>query len=83
VSAQGYLSVAQVAALLGVNHKSVRREIAAGRLPALRIGRVLRIDPAVLDHLKEPGPGPADEPVEIRRLRPRSARGEFSSSPGS
>ena len=38
-----YLTVAEVAALLGVNHKTVRGEIASGRLPAVQVGRVLRI----------------------------------------
>jgi excisionase family DNA binding protein len=44
-----YLTVRQAAALLGVDHKTIRREIASGRLPALRIGRIIRINRATLD----------------------------------
>lgn len=45
------MSVQQCAALLAVNHKTVRRLIATGDLPALRVGRVLRIRPRDLDAL--------------------------------
>lgn len=43
-----HLSVAEVASRLGVHERTIRRLIQSGRLPAKRIGRVLRIDP---DHL--------------------------------
>jgi excisionase family DNA binding protein len=38
-----FLSVAQVAKRLGVSEKWVRRKIAAGDLPAHRVGRLLRV----------------------------------------
>lgn len=43
-----HLTVAECAALLRVDRKTVRRLIERGDLPALRVGRVLRIDPADL-----------------------------------
>ena len=36
-------TVAEVAELLGVNHKTVRGEIDAGRIKVVRLGRVIRI----------------------------------------
>jgi excisionase family DNA binding protein len=42
-----FLTIAQVAALLGVNERTVRRRIAAGQLPAVQLGgrRSQRPDP--------------------------------------
>lgn len=40
---QGFLSVAEVARRLDVSEKWVRRKIAAGDLPAHRVGRLLRV----------------------------------------
>ena len=42
-------SVRQVAAQLGVHPETVRRLIHDGRLDAVRVGRVLRIDASELD----------------------------------
>ena len=46
------LTIAAVAAKLGVHHKTVRRFIREGRLPAVRLGASsrspLRVDPAEL-----------------------------------
>ena len=39
----------QVARHLGLSPNTVRRWVAEGRLPAYRVGRVLRFDPADLD----------------------------------
>ena len=78
----GHLSVSEVAALLGVDPRTVRSDIRSGRLPAKRVGRrgVYRIDPVDLERLVEPevepgapalpkGPKPAREPVgEFSRL---------------
>ena len=36
-------TVCEVAALLGVNHKTVRAEIAAGRIKSIPLGRLIRI----------------------------------------
>jgi excisionase family DNA binding protein len=77
-----HLSVPEVAALLGVDPRTVRSDIRSGRLLAKRVGRrgVYRIDPADLERLierasehKAPapsrGPGPVREPVgEFSRL---------------
>ena len=43
------LSVREVADALGVNPETIRRLIHDGRLDAIRVGRVLRIDRAELD----------------------------------
>jgi excisionase family DNA binding protein len=57
-----------------VNHKTVRRLIASGALPALRVGRVLRIRPRDLDALAYRD----GEAGERRRERQRLPVGEFS-----
>jgi excisionase family DNA binding protein len=73
----GYLTVGQVAELLGVNHKTIRREIESGRLPAVRVGRLIRINAATLD--ADLAFDPRD-PLTGRRSRPRrfEPTGEFS-----
>ena len=54
------LSVADAAARLGVEHKTIRRAIARGDLPARRIGgRLIRIRVADLDSYGTPL-GPRD-----------------------
>lgn len=71
-----YLSVAECAELLAVEHKTVRRLIDRGELPALRVGRLLRIDPADLGALAyRPAGAP---PTATARPRPRPVTGEFS-----
>lgn len=45
MSSQFY-TVRTFAQLLGVDEKTVRREITRGRLPAVHIGRAIRIEPA-------------------------------------
>lgn len=45
------LTVPAVAARLQVNPATVRRWIGDGRLPALRVGRDYRVEPADLDEL--------------------------------
>jgi excisionase family DNA binding protein len=50
MSGREYLSVGEAAELLGVNPKTVRAEIARGRLPAVQVGRVIRIR---RDHIDE------------------------------
>jgi excisionase family DNA binding protein len=49
MSVPEYLTVAEAAALLRVNHKTVRAEIKRGRLPALQVGNVLRVSRVALD----------------------------------
>jgi excisionase family DNA binding protein len=46
--------VQEAAATLKVNPETVRRHIAAGRLPAVRIGRRVRIEKAALEALAAP-----------------------------
>ncbi len=43
-----FLSVAEVAKQLGVSEKTVRRKIAAGDLPADRVGKLIRVRERVL-----------------------------------
>lgn len=43
------LTVAEAAQRLRVSEKSVRRLLASGLLPGLRVGRQIRIDPAELE----------------------------------
>lgn len=46
MSAARLLTTEDAAERLGVSARSLRREIAAGRLAVVRIGRLVRIDPA-------------------------------------
>ena len=77
-----YLSVDECAALLAVDHKTIRRLIKCEKLPALLVGRLWRIDPADLERLRYHGPrggeGPACAPsADPRGVRTSSAaRGE-------
>lgn len=56
-----YLSVAECAALLRVNHKTIRAEIASGRIPVVRVGRLIRISRRVLDSLETQARVPTPE----------------------
>lgn len=51
-----YLSIAEVADIYGVSHKTVRRWIARNHLTTWRMpgGRLLRIEAASLDGILEP-----------------------------
>lgn len=48
-----YIGVAEAAAILGVDARTLRREVQSGRLPALRLGRkrLIRIHPDDLSRL--------------------------------
>jgi excisionase family DNA binding protein len=50
-----YLTVAEVAALLKLNQQTVRNWIDQGSLPALRVGRRVRIKRSDLDQVLEDG----------------------------
>jgi excisionase family DNA binding protein len=51
------LNVAQVAELLGISEKKVYHSVAAGLLPAFRVGKAIRFDPQNLaDWLREKKP---------------------------
>ena len=73
-----YLTVDECAALLRVEHKTVRRLIERGTLPALRVGRVLRINPADLSRLAEPSRPTRDATPLPRARRRRGPRGDFA-----
>jgi excisionase family DNA binding protein len=49
-----YISVAEAAELLDVSQKVVRSDINRGRLPAYRVGRLVRIRIADIQELKQP-----------------------------
>jgi len=49
------LSVAQVAEILGRSHWMLRRDIRAGRVAAVRIGRALMIQPAEVRRIMAEG----------------------------
>ena len=49
------VDIANAAAYLGVSHKTVRRLIAEGKLPAFRVaGRAIRVHADDVEALKEP-----------------------------
>ncbi len=65
-----YLSAKEVATLLGVSLRTVRRWIAEGTLPAARLGGVVRIRRADLDRRLDPT-APARPPTR----RPSRGKG--------
>ena len=85
-----FLTVAEVAEMLKLNQQTVRNWIDQGSLPALRVGRRVRIKRSDFDRILEQGysgravpaeaPGPSaddfwgGEPVGIAEV-PRSSRG--------
>jgi len=48
------MTQASAAQELGCSVRSIRRYIAAGKIPAVRLGREIRIDPADLDAFLRP-----------------------------
>jgi excisionase family DNA binding protein len=48
-----WLTINEVAELLGVHHGTVRRLIAKGRLPAVRVGRLWRVPSSALEALEK------------------------------
>jgi excisionase family DNA binding protein len=67
-----YLSPDEVARMLGVDRKTVYAAIRDGRLPALRLGRTLRVS---VEDLGALAVFPASSPTLPRS--PRPASGEF------
>jgi excisionase family DNA binding protein len=65
------LTVKEAAAILGVNVKTLYAEIHAGKFPAFRVGRVIRISTTVLASFVDRGIVAA--PGEIQAGRDRSA----------
>ena len=73
----GYLTVREVAELLRVSDLTVRRWIWAGKLPATRVGRVLRIRQSDLERLPRAG---SHSPSSQEALRPGSAAALLSAA---
>lgn len=48
-----YLTVAEVASIIGISPETVRRLARSGQLPATRFGKQWRFDPAVIRVTKE------------------------------
>jgi excisionase family DNA binding protein len=66
-SEESYLTVAEVAATLKLNQQTVRNWIDAGTLPALRVGRRVRIKRSDFDRiLDESYSGPSAKPIDGR-----------------
>jgi excisionase family DNA binding protein len=65
-----YLSVAEVAAILGVSEKTIRRSILAGQLPALKVRSRYAISPEALETAF------AYRPAEATRCEPVSVSGK-------
>jgi excisionase family DNA binding protein len=63
-----FLTVAEVATLLKLNPQTVRNWISAGQLPAVRIGRRVRVTRADLDRVMEAGyrSGSASAPEDLK-----------------
>jgi excisionase family DNA binding protein len=66
-----YLTVNEAAALLRVSHVTIRRWIWSGKLPAIRVGRILRIRQADLEQLNGTPSGPAAPDQTGSPLDPR------------
>jgi excisionase family DNA binding protein len=60
-----FLTVAEVAELLKLNQQTVRNWIDAGSLPAIRVGRRVRIKRADLDRILENGYRGTPPPVPV------------------
>lgn len=56
---ESYLSAAQVAQRLGISLRTVRRRIADGTLPSLKVGGAVRIPASALEIRGSPAPPPA------------------------
>lgn len=73
-----YASIDDVAVALRVHYNTVYRAVRDGRLPAVRVGRAVRIKVSDIDKLRvDVTPTPA-EPIRHRPPRPRAPRGEFA-----
>jgi excisionase family DNA binding protein len=51
-----YVSPAEAADYLGVNERTVRRMVSAGKLPGYRLGRLIKVDLNEVDSVLEPIP---------------------------
>lgn len=69
---ESFLTVAEVADLLKVNQQTVRNWIDHGRLPAVRVGRRVRIKRSDLDRILETGSGSGNTPPAGRPAGPNA-----------
>lgn len=70
-----FLTVADVASLLKLNQQTVRNWIEQGRLPALRVGRRVRVRRSDLEVMVEQGSTSTRPPDRAARRRLASASG--------
>lgn len=76
-----YLSVKEIAEHLGVSEKTVRAAVRSGRLPAIRIGRLIRI--AEGDEAKLAYAAPNEHSANghlVRRVERRPSSGKYGRS---
>lgn len=59
------LTVQETATLLEVSEGTVRRHVAAGRLPAVRVGRLIRIRREAVERFIEPTASAADQQDDL------------------
>ncbi len=59
------LTVQETAALLKTSEGTVRRHLAAGRLPAVRVGRLIRIRREAVERFLEPVAPASSEPATV------------------
>jgi excisionase family DNA binding protein len=70
-----YLTVPEVAELLAVDQKTVRRLIERAELPALKVGRIYRIAPSAIDALAV---APRRKPTAAKQPRPLRTTSAFA-----
>lgn len=68
------LSVEEFAAALNVRPKTVRSWVLERRYPVVRVGRLVRFRPEVLDEVIERG----EVPARLRRTNPRTHKAKAS-----
>lgn len=77
-----HLSLHEAAARLGVSYRTLWRQVRAGRLPAIRIGRAIRVSVEDLEQLRHDPDATARAGRSAARTRPapaaREPAGEFA-----
>lgn len=73
-----YATIQTVADALDVHYNTVYRAVRDGRLPAVRLGRAVRIKVSDLERLREDLAPTSPAPIRTRPPRPRAPRGEFA-----
>jgi excisionase family DNA binding protein len=81
-SEEEFLTVAEVATILKLNQQTVRNWIDAGGLPALHVGRRVRIRRSDFEHFLEQGQTrPAHEPADKQTQAQAFWEGELPPAP--